>query len=79
MAAPIECKAMVAFGVNDLREVEIVVRSPMNQHNQGGPCKSHMNAQKPTLCALPWLCYPIPAFPDDLGVGYLHRTQRSSI
>lgn len=28
MAAPIECKAMVAFGVNDLREVEIVVAPP---------------------------------------------------
>lgn len=28
MAKPIECKAMVAFGVNDLREVDIVVAPP---------------------------------------------------
>jgi len=28
MAQPIECKALVAFGVNDLREVEIIVAPP---------------------------------------------------
>ena len=46
MAAPIECKAMVAFGVNDLREVEIVVRSPMSSPGSVAK-KSEMNPQNP--------------------------------